>query len=167
MIFDSLLVAQAIEFLDACRARQLKLATAESCTGGLVAGVITSIAGASDVFEGGFVTYSNIAKTAMIGVSAKLIEAYGAVSEESARAMAEGAIEATGTDIALAVTGIAGPSGGSSEKPVGVVHIAAARRGHSTLHRKLVLGDLGRDEIRLRSVGKVLALGLQAATGAP
>lgn len=168
MIFDSSLTAKAAELLDACRVRHLKLATAESCTGGLVAGVITSIAGASDVFEAGFVTYSNSAKTKLVGVPAKLIEAYGAVSEETARAMADGAIQATGADIALAVTGIAGPGGGSAEKPVGLVHIAAARRGGPTLHRKLMLGDLGREEIRLRSVAEALALGLaQAATGAP
>ncbi|MBC8037429.1 MAG: nicotinamide-nucleotide amidohydrolase family protein [Rhizobiales bacterium] len=167
-MFDSSLTAKAAELLDACRVRHLKLATAESCTGGLVAGVITSIAGASDVFEAGFVTYSNSAKTKLVGVPAKLIEAYGAVSEETARAMADGAIQATGADIALAVTGIAGPGGGSAEKPVGLVHIAAARRGGPTLHRKLMLGDLGREEIRLRSVAEALALGLaQAATGAP
>ncbi len=168
MIFGAALTAQAEELLETCRTRHLKLATVESCTGGLVAGVITSIAGASDVFEAGFVTYSNTAKTALLGVSAALIESCGAVSEETARAMAERTLMRTDADVALAVTGIAGPGGGSPKKPVGLVHIAAARRGGSTLHRKLMLGDLGRAEIQLRSVAEVLALGLaQASTGAP
>lgn len=168
MIFDSTLTAKAVALLDTCRARHLKLITVESCTGGLVAGVITSIAGASDVFEAGFVTYSNTAKVTLTGVPTVLIAAHGAVSEETARAMAERAIAVTGADIALAVTGIAGPGGGSIEKPVGLVHIAAARRGSSTLHRKLMLGDCGREEIRLKSVAEILALGLaQAGTGAP
>ena len=168
MIFADSLTAQARELLETCRVRHLKLAAAESCTGGLLAGVITSIAGASDVFEAGFVTYSNHAKVTLIGVPAQLLDAHGAVSEETARAMAEGTIAVAGTDIALAITGIAGPDGGSIEKPVGLVHIAAARRNGPTLHRKLLLGDHGREEIRLRSVSEVLTLGLvQAGTGAP
>ncbi|HUR43044.1 MAG TPA: CinA family protein [Aestuariivirga sp.] len=168
MIFDAAIIAKATQLLEACRAHQLKLVIAESCTGGLVAGVITSIAGASEVFEAGFITYSNNAKTTLIGVPAELIDAHGAVSEETVRAMAEGAMEATGAGLALAVTGVAGPGGGSTEKPVGLVHIAAARRGRATLHRKLLLGDLGREAVRLRSVEEVLALGLtQAATGVP
>ena len=134
----------------------------------MLSGIITSIAGASDVFETGFITYSDNAKIKLLGVPAELIEAHGAVSEETARAMAEGTIDVTGAGIALAVTGIAGPGGGSSEKPIGLVHIAAARRGSSTLHRKLMLGDCGREEIRLKSVAEILTLGLaQAGTGAP
>lgn len=133
-----------------------------------MAALITSIPGASDVFEAGFVAYSNAAKTKLIGIPAPIIATHGAVSEETARAMAEGAIKVTGAHIGLAVTGIAGPGGGGAGKPVGLVHIAAARRGLSTLHRKLMLGDLGRAEIRLRSVAEVLALGIaQAAMGAP
>ena len=168
MIFGASLTAQAARLLEACRANDLKLATAESCTGGMLSGIITSIAGASDVFETGFITYSDNAKIKLLGVPAELIEAHGAVSEETARAMAEGTIDVTGAGIALAVTGIAGPGGGSSEKPIGLVHIAAARRGSSTLHRKLMLGDCGREEIRLKSVAEILTLGLaQAGTGAP
>ncbi|MGH6854604.1 MAG: CinA family protein [Aestuariivirga sp.] len=168
MIFSATLSTQAVALLEACRANGLKLATAESCTGGLVAGAITSIAGASDVFVAGLVTYSNESKTALLRVSPALIAVNGAVSEPVARAMAEGALIVTSADIALAVTGIAGPGGASREKPVGLVHIAAARRQGATLHRKLLLGDCGREEIRLQSVAEVLALGLaQAATGAP
>lgn len=165
MMFGSALAAKAVELIEACRKRRLKLATAESCTGGLVAGVITSIAGASDVFEAGFVTYSNDAKALLIGVATGIIQTHGAVSEATARAMAEATLGTVAcADIALAVTGIAGPGGGSAEKPVGLVHIAAARRGCSTLHRKLLLGDPGREEIRLRTVAEILALGLTQAS---
>jgi nicotinamide-nucleotide amidase len=166
MTFEVRLTAKAAELLDTCRARGLKVATAESCTGGLVAGLLTSIAGASDVFDAGFVTYSNEAKTELIGVPAAIIAEYGAVSEETARAMAEGTlIAAKCAHIALAVTGIAGPGGGSIEKPVGLVQIVAARRGHATLHRRLLLGDLSREEIRLRSIAEILQLALfQAST---
>ncbi len=168
IFFNSACMDGATVLLDACRARVLKLATAESCTGGLLAGAITSIAGASDVFEAGFVAYSNETKIKLIGVSAAIIAAHGAVSEETARAMAEGAIKVAGAGIGLAVTGIAGPGGGTAAKPVGLVHIAAARRGLPTLHKKLLLGDPGREAIRLRSVTEALSLGLaQAAMGAP
>lgn len=107
----------------------LSLSTAESCTGGLVAGRITSVPGASECFEGGFITYSNTAKNRLIGVPGELIEKYGAVSTETARAMAEGARKKLGTDVAVAVTGIAGPTGGTTDKPVGTVYIAVAREG--------------------------------------
>jgi nicotinamide-nucleotide amidase len=168
MIFEVRLTAKAAELLDTCRARGLKVATAESCTGGLVAGLLTSIAGASDVFDAGFVTYSNEAKTELIGVPAAIIAEYGAVSEETARAMAEGTlIAAKCAHIALAVTGIAGPGGGSIEKPVGLVQIAAARREHATLHRRLLLGDLSREEIRLRSIAEILQLALLQASTDP
>ena len=167
MSFDALVMARAKELLEACRQRGLKLATAESCTGGLVAGVITSIAGASEVYEAGFVAYSNEAKTRLTGVSTDLIRTQGAVSEEVARAMCEGTLAVTGADIALAVTGIAGPGGGSAEKPIGLVHIAAARRGHPTLHRKLLLGNPGRDHIRLQAVAEILKLGHNQAVALP
>ena len=167
MSSDALVMAKAEELLEACRQNGLKLATAESCTGGLVAGAITSIAGASEVFQAGFVTYSNETKTRLIGVPADLISAHGAVSEEVARAMCEKTLAVTGADIALAVTGIAGPSGGSAEKPVGLVHIAAARRGYPALYRKLLLGNPGRDQIRLRSVAEILRLGHVQAMALP
>ena len=164
MTFDAALLAKAEALLDACRQRRLMLATAESCTGGLVAACLTAIAGASDVFERGFVTYSNQAKMEEIGVAASILAAHGAVSEETARTMAEGTLRASAAHLALSVTGIAGPSGGTAEKPVGLVHIAAARSGFPTLHRKLQLGPLGRGEIRLRSVAEILDLGLAQAT---
>jgi nicotinamide-nucleotide amidase len=122
-------VKDARTVIEALRARHLKLATAESCTGGLVAAAITDIAGSSDVFDRGFVTYSNEAKTEMLGVPSDLIAKHGAVSREVAEAMALGALAHSRADIAISVTGIAGPLGGSSEKPVGLVHFACARRG--------------------------------------
>ena len=152
--------------LEICRTRDLKLATVESCTGGLLAGALTGIAGASDVFDCGFITYSNEAKMELVGVPEDILKAHGAVSEAVARAMAEGLLTATSrAHLALAVTGIAGPSGGTAEKPVGLVHIAVTMRGGETLHRKLLLGDIGREAIRLRSVEEVLALAQIAASG--
>lgn len=155
--FNSL-VAEAAALLDACRAKGLKLATAESCTGGLIAAILTEVPGSSDVFERGFVTYSNEAKTEMLGVPAELIARHGAVSEEVARAMVLGALAHSPADIAVAVTGVAGPGGGSAEKPVGLVHLAAARRGGATTHKELRLGDIGRHAIRMRTVAEAFAL---------
>jgi len=157
-MFDEAMRRDAARLLEALRARALKLATAESCTGGLIAGLLTEIAGSSDVLERGFVTYSNDAKCQMLGVPAALLAAHGAVSEPVARAMAEGALARSGADVAVAVTGVAGPGGGSAEKPVGLVHLAAARRGAATLHRECRFGDVGRGEVRLRSVAAALAL---------
>ncbi len=115
--------------------KNLLVATAESCTGGMISATITEIAGCSSAFERGFVTYSNESKTELLGVPAEVIESAGAVSEATARAMAEGALAHSRADVAVAVTGIAGPDGGTPEKPVGLVHLAAARHGHPTLHR--------------------------------
>jgi nicotinamide-nucleotide amidase len=153
---DLLALAEAI--LAKARSSELRLVTAESCTGGLVAGVITEIPGSSDVLDRGVVTYSDRAKTELLGVPASLIAATGAVSEEVARAMAEGAIKRSGADLAVAVTGIAGPGGGSSQKPVGLVHFAAARKGRATIHEVHRFGDIGRREIRMRSVMAALKL---------
>ncbi|MBN9055477.1 MAG: CinA family protein, partial [Rhizobiales bacterium] len=124
-------------------ARGLTIATAESCTAGLIAGAITEIAGSSNAFDRGFVTYSNAAKQQMIGVSGETLEAHGAVSRPTALEMAEGALRHSNADISVAVTGIAGPGGGSGEKPVGLVHLAAARKGRETLHREMRYGDIG------------------------
>jgi nicotinamide-nucleotide amidase len=157
-MFSRELTLDARDILDSCRAGGLKLVTAESCTGGLIAAVLTSIAGSSDVVERGFVTYSNEAKTEMLGVSADKIAAQGAVSEIVARAMAEGALSASRADIAVSVTGVAGPGGGSAEKPVGLVHIACARRGQATMHERHQFGDLGRDEVRRRTVHAAFAI---------
>ena len=152
---DQLAAAEAV--LDACRKAELKLAVAESCTGGLIAGALTAVAGSSDVFERGFVTYTNQAKTENLGVPAALMESEGAVSEAVARAMAEGALKNSQGQIAVAVTGIAGPDGGTEEKPVGLVHIACTRVGRDTIHEEHVF-DGGRDSVRMQSVGAALAL---------
>ena len=130
----------------ACRKRGELIATAESCTGGLVAGTLTAIPGASDVFERGFVTYSNASKSEMLGVPVWLIERHGAVSEDVARAMAGGALTHSRASLAVAVTGIAGPDGGTAEKPVGLVHFAAGRRDQPIVHERVLFGDLGRGE---------------------
>lgn len=143
--------------LAACRSARLRLAVAESCTGGLVLASLTAIPGASDVVERGFVTYSNEAKSEMLGVPGALIETHGAVSEPVARAMAEGALRHSPADVGIGVTGIAGPGGATVEKPVGLVHIAAARKGRETRHeRHLFAGD--RAAIRLAAAAAALAL---------
>jgi nicotinamide-nucleotide amidase len=152
------LIAQAAELLGACRAKHLTLAAAESCTGGLVAATLTEVPGSSDVFERGFVTYSDAAKTEQLGVPADLIERQGAVSEEVARAMARGALQHSRADLAVAVTGVAGPGGGSAAKPVGLVHLAAARGGGDVLHRELRIGDIGRSAVRRAAVAEAFAL---------
>ena len=154
------LVLKAKRVLAACRHRGLTLATAESCTGGLIAATLTEVAGSSDVVERGFVTYSNEAKAELLGVSQKTIATYGAVSEIVARAMAEGARRRARVDIAVSVTGIAGPGGGSAEKPVGLVHLACARTGRATLHRRVVLKG-NRAAVRRQSVAIALAMILQ------
>jgi nicotinamide-nucleotide amidase len=166
-MFGPALTRLAEDLLAQYRAAGHTLATAESCTGGLVAGLLTSIAGSSDVFERGFVTYSNAAKIADLGVDDRIIAGSGAVSEETARGMAEGALRHSQADIAIAVTGIAGPGGGTAAKPVGLVHVAAARRGSTTLHRRLMLGDAGRERVRLAAVEAALQLGAEAAAGTP
>ena len=154
--------ALAAEVLDVCREARLTLATAESCTGGLIAAALTEIAGSSDVVERGFVTYADQAKTDLLGVPAALITAHGAVSEAIARAMAEGALERSPADVAVAVTGIAGPGGATPGKPVGLVHLAAARRGRQTLHERHVFaGD--RAQVRLGAVDRALKLLKQLA----
>jgi nicotinamide-nucleotide amidase len=162
-MFPADLIAEAAGLLDAFRQRGLHLATAESCTGGLVAALLTEIAGSSDVVERGFVTYSNAAKQELLGVPEATLAAHGAVSEPVARAMAEGALAHSRADVAVSVTGVAGPGGGSADKPVGLVHFAAARRGGPVLHRACRFGDIGRAEIRLASVREALQLISRAA----
>ncbi|MBN9260358.1 MAG: CinA family protein [Hyphomicrobium sp.] len=151
-MFDENLIRTAEALLATLRARKLMLATAESCTGGLIAGVLTEIAGSSDVVERGFVTYSNEAKTELIGVPAEMIAAHGAVSKEVALAIAAGALTHSRADIAVAVTGVAGPGGGSAAKPVGLVHLAAQRRGLPPIHRECRSGEIGRHGIRMATV---------------
>lgn len=153
---EDALIEAADELLKTCRARAWKVATAESCTGGMVAAALTAIAGSSDVVDRGFVTYTNEAKHEMIGVPLALFESVGAVSEEVARAMAEGAMQIAGVDLACGITGVAGPGGGSAEKPVGLVHIAAASSDRTVHERCLFAGD--RHEIRLASALKALEM---------
>jgi nicotinamide-nucleotide amidase len=144
--------------LDLCRARGLKVATAESCTGGLVIAALTEIAGSSDVVDRGFVTYSNAAKQAMLGVTALTLERAGAVSRETAEEMAQGALAQSGADLAVAITGIAGPGGATPGKPVGLVHFAAAARSGGLIHRERRYGAIGRRHVRLKSVAEALAM---------
>ncbi len=158
------LLAQAEALIRRYTARGWTVATAESCTGGLVAGLLTEIAGSSAVVDRGFVTYSNAAKSEMVGVPPDLIEAHGAVSEPVARAMAEGARRAGGVDVAVAITGVAGPGGGSATKPVGLVHFACASAA-GTRHLERRYGDLGRAAIRERAVGDAIGLLEQALSG--
>ncbi|HIJ62165.1 MAG TPA: CinA family protein [Rhodospirillaceae bacterium] len=157
MTLPAPLLAKARQVMDACTAAEVSLALAESCTGGLVAAALTSLSGSSAFVERGFVTYSNAAKTELLTVPAALIAEAGAVSEAVARAMAEGALANSAAGAALAITGIAGPTGGSPEKPVGTVHIAAAARGRNTLHRRLLLPG-NRDQVREAAVIAALDL---------
>jgi nicotinamide-nucleotide amidase len=161
-VFPASLTDQAAELLDLMRRRRMLLATAESCTGGLLAALLTEIPGASDVLERGFVTYSNDAKSGLLGVSFELLSKFGAVSEPVARAMAEGALRAAPVDVAIAITGVAGPGGGSELKPVGLVHVAVANAGAPTSHRECRFGDAGRDAVRLKSLEAALALARRA-----
>jgi nicotinamide-nucleotide amidase len=149
---------RASRLLDLYRARGMRVATAESCTGGLVAAALTAIAGSSDVFECSFVTYSNGAKQKLLGVPTATLRRYGAVSGETAAAMAKGALKRSGADCAVSITGIAGPSGGSKKKPVGLVHFAAARRDGKVLARRRLFGNIGRERVRELSVLEALAL---------
>jgi len=150
--------AAATAVLEAARARGWKIATAESCTGGLVAGALTEIAGSSDVLDRGFVTYSNTAKQQMLGVAADILREHGAVSRPTAEAMARGALGKGGADIVVAITGIAGPGGGGPDKPVGLVHFAAASRSGALTHAEMRYGDIGRSEVRRKSVLQALAM---------
>jgi len=163
-MFPSALTDAAAALLDTLRGRDLKLVTAESCTGGLITALLTEIAGSSDVVERGFVTYSNAAKSELLGVPEAMLAEQGAVSEPVARAMAQGALARSQADIAVAVAGIAGPGGGSAAKPVGLVHIAAARKGGAVLHQECRFGDIGRGPIRIASVEVALQLVSRMAT---
>ncbi|MFT3726771.1 MAG: CinA family protein [Terricaulis sp.] len=145
-------IGHAEQLLKRGRASALTLVTAESCTAGLIAATLGAVPGASNMLERGFVTYSNAAKTELLGVPADLIATKGAVSAEVARAMAEGALKHSRADLAVAVTGIAGPDGGSSDKPVGLVHLAAARRGGARLHEERRFGDIGRRRVQAETV---------------
>lgn len=157
-MFTQKLVTLSTLVLAEARARKLKIATAESCTGGLVAALLTDVPGSSDVFERGFVTYSNLAKRELLGVSGDMIADYGAVSEPVARAMAEGALTFSRADLSVSITGVAGPDGGTALKPVGHVHLASARRGRNILHELHEFGPLSRVDVRLAAVEAALNL---------
>ncbi|MEI2385742.1 CinA family protein [Breoghania sp. JC706] len=150
--------AIAREILAGARAANLKLATAESCTGGLVSAALTEIEGSSTVFERGYITYSNEAKMEMLGVAQDMLAEHGAVSAVVAKAMAEGAVRHSNADIAVSITGIAGPGGGSADKPVGLVHFAIASRHAETTHSVRSFSDLGRSSIRTAAAGYALQL---------
>jgi nicotinamide-nucleotide amidase len=162
---DDHLHTLAEDALGKCREAGLTVATAESCTGGLLAAALTAVAGSSDVFERGFVTYSNTAKTEMIGVPESLLASVGAVSEEVAVAMAKGVLEHAPVQVAVAVTGIAGPGGGSDSKPVGLVHLALARAGEGIRHERRVF-DGDREAIRIGAAAAALRLLALGAAGA-
>lgn len=157
-MFAPALISLAETVLNEARTKGLRIATAESCTGGLICGLLTEISGSSDVVERGFVTYSNEAKADLLGIPLSLIQENGAVSAVVARAMAEGAIRRSIAQIAVAVTGIAGPTGGTPDKPVGLVHMASAREGCPTLHEEHRFGAIGRTQVRLKTVEAALEL---------
>ena len=155
---DDALIVQAAELLTEARKLGVTIAVAESCTGGLLAATLTAVSGSSDIFERGFVTYSNASKSELLGVPVWLIERHGVVSEDVARAMAGGALTHSRATLAIAVTGIAGPGGGTAERPVGLVHFAAGRRDTEISHARMQFGDLGRSRIRRDAVAYALTL---------
>jgi nicotinamide-nucleotide amidase len=157
-IFPSDLVQSARLLLDDAQARGIKIATAESCTGGLVAALLTEIAGSSAVVERAFVVYSNNAKQEMLGVPGDMIADFGAVSEPVARALAEGALHESRANLSVAITGIAGPGGGTGMKPVGLVHFASARENRAICHEEHRFGDIGREQVRLEAVRVALRM---------
>ncbi len=169
-MFPAPLLARAAALIAEARARGLVLATAESCTGGLVSALLTEVPGSSAAFDRGFATYSNAAKAEMLGVPPALIEAEGAVSEAVARAMAAGALARSRADVAVSITGVAGPGGGTAAKPVGLVHFACARRGGGVTAVERRFGDPGRGAVRLASVAQALDLfgdALRSTGGGP
>ncbi len=165
MSYPPEVLEKAEALIAACAKAGIKTVTAESCTGGLLGGALTAVAGSSAVVDRGFVTYSNAAKAQLLGVPDALLEEHGAVSEPVARAMADGALRALGGNaLSAGITGVAGPGGGTAEKPVGLVHIAASRTGGPTLHtRNIFPGD--REAVRLASVAAALELMRQALDG--
>ncbi len=157
-MFTPELLQASRDLVAALRAAKIKLATAESCTGGLIAALLTEIPGSSVVFDRGFVTYSNEAKVEAIGVRRALIDKHGAVSPEVAVAMAEGVLAHSKADVAIAVTGVAGPGGGTDDKPVGLVYLSVLRRGQDPITKEYRFGVASRTSIRLAAVGEGLSL---------
>ena len=167
MAFDPALEDRARRLVERYAAAGLKIVTAESCTGGLVAGLITEIAGSSAVLERGFVVYSNEAKVGLLGVAPETLAAVGAVSAQTAREMAAGALEHSRADISVSITGVAGPGGGSAEKPVGLVHFACARRNGPVVHVERRFGDIGRSAVRRAAIEQAMELLEQAVQPRP
>lgn len=161
-IYPENIVILATDVLDACKAKGWYVATAESCTGGLIGGALTDIAGSSAVVDRGFITYTNKAKMQILGVQAVTLRAVGAVAEQTAKEMALGAIAQSASHLTVAVTGIAGP-GGTADKPGGRVHLATAGRDGVIDHKKMDYGDIGRAEVRLATVTTALEMLLEAA----
>jgi len=157
-LFPADITATAEDIIRDFTAAGLMVSTAESCTGGLIAGALTEISGSSAVVDRGFVTYTNVAKMQMLGVQEETLARFGAVSEETARQMVHGALFRSRAHLAVAVTGIAGPGGGSPEKPVGLVHLAAKSRSGKLVHRKMLYGDIGRTDIRLATIRTALQM---------
>src|SRR5499425_3588214 len=155
---DQELTQAARALLDLCRGKRLTLAAAESCTGGLLAATLTDIPGSSDVFERGFITYSNEAKEAMLGVPSVTLQSHGAVSRETAEAMARGVLAHAPVDLAVSITGIAGPGGAVPGKPVGLVHLAAASRAGRLIQHERKYGDIGRAQVRRASASMTQAM---------
>lgn len=162
-MFDLTILEAAEHLLALCKRNQLTVATAESCTGGLVAGAISAIRGSSAVLDRGFVTYSNQAKQQMLGVKPDTLDFHGAVSRQCAEEMARGVLAHAPVNLAVSITGIAGPTGGTPDKPVGLVHFAAASRGGELLTHESRYGDLGRSQVRRLSVLQALAMLTQLA----
>jgi nicotinamide-nucleotide amidase len=162
-VFPADIEAEAQRIIETFASRRLMVATAESCTGGLIAGALTEIAGSSAVVDRGYVTYTNHAKVEMLGVKQATLDFHGAVSQETALQMVQGALFRSRADLAVAVTGIAGPGGGTAEKPVGLVHLAARSRAGAVLHREMRYGDLGRSEIRLATIRTAFEMLLEVA----
>lgn len=157
-MFDDELLNQAQQIIELYRRNGATISVAESCTGGLLSALFTSISGSSVVFDRGFVTYSNLAKHEMLGVSLENLNHYGAVSSQVASAMAAGAIKNSRANVAVSITGIAGPNGGTDDKPVGLVYFGFAKAGHLSRQFEHRFGDIGRDNIRMESVKIALSL---------
>jgi len=166
-MLDDDIVAAAHKLLDICKRKKLLVATAESCTAGLVAGTLTEVPGVSSILDRGYVTYSNEAKHDMLGVSRDTLARHGAVSRQTAEEMARGVLGRAPVDLAVSVTGIAGPDGGSEEKPVGLVHFAAATRGGTLIHVEKRFGDVGRPAVRKQSVLQAFLMLHELAEGEP
>ncbi|WP_370931240.1 CinA family protein [Bartonella sp. DGB1] len=161
MIQNSIINKQIKYLVELCLKYNIKITTAESCTGGLLAAYLTNISGVSKIFDQGYITYSNDAKINLLDVKSEILQKYGAVAEQTATAMAEGALKKANATLAFAITGIAGPTGGTDEKPVGLIYIAIAVKSYKTKVKKLLLGNKTRDTLREMAIEHILALAIE------